>query len=101
MSNCLNLNNYYTDISNNRYIFNNIYDNDLSYSLVSTNPDEYYKLFNIPIKNPIGFYKRDSNNSIIDVSNIIDYKSINTNPIIIYVSRGSTISYFIILSFLF
>jgi hypothetical protein len=93
MSNCLNLNNYYTDISNNRYIFNNIYDNDLSYSLVKTNPGEYYKLFNIPIKNPIGFYKKDSNNDIIDIRNIIEYKSINTDPIIIYISRGSTISY--------
>lgn len=87
MTNCLPINNNISvDSLNNKYNFNlQIQDN--SYGLYPTISG--YNIYNIPKNYPIGFY--DNSNSL-DISNIITV-DLSTTPIIIYVSKGSDISF--------
>ena len=77
---CLDLSNS-IDICNNKFIFNNNYQSDISYGIFQTGI-ETYKINNISKYNPIGFYS----NQINDISNIIKYElyisfiSHNFNP---------------------
>jgi len=91
MSNCLPINsNISVDSSNNKYNFNLI-SQDISYGLYPTDSgtDVSYNIYNIPKNYPIGFY---NNSNSLDVSNIITV-NLSTTPIIIYVSKGSDISF--------
>ena len=84
---CLMLSNN-VDISNNKYIINNNYDN-IQYGLYQ-NINNNYTINNIPKEYPLGFYNAENNNTI---DNIIKYELLNTIPKIIYVSRGNDISF--------
>ena len=84
MSNCFKLENI-IDISNDKYIFNNNYETDISYGLYH---DLSYIIYNIPKEYPIGFY-----NDNIDISHILTYSNIDISNIIIYVSKGNDLSY--------
>ncbi len=97
MSNiCFKLNNT-IDISNNFYLFNN--DNsilgDLSgtYGLYKTEENIIYTIKNIPKTHPIGFYDASGVTEIVDISNLIEYNISYEEPIIIYVSKGSDLSF--------
>ena len=87
MTNCLPINNNISvDSSKNKYNFNlKIQDN--YYGLYPTISG--YNIYNIPKNYPIGFY--DNSNSL-DICNIITV-DLSTTPIIIYVSKGSDISF--------
>jgi len=84
MTSCLKLINNYTEISNNKYIFNNKY--DTSYGLYD-NSNNNYLVKGIPRNYPLTFF------SYTDISHIITFKPINDEPIIIYVSKGLDISF--------
>ena len=84
MTSCLKLINNYTEISNNKYIFNNNY--DTSYGLYD-NSNNNYLVKGIPKNYPLTFF------SSRDISHIITFKPINAEPIIIYVSKGKDISF--------
>ena len=88
MTSCLNLINNFTEISNNKYIFNNNY-SDICYGLYDNSNNNY--LINYVSKNfPLTFYS----NQLSDISHIINFELANKNdPIIIYVSKGKDISY--------
>ena len=93
--NCFKLNNT-IDISNNYYIFNNNnnvigYTNNTIYGLYETSGNSFYSIQNIPKNYPIGFF--DSLNKNKDISNLINYNVSYKNPIKIYVSKGSDISF--------
>ena len=85
MTSCLKLINNYTEISNNKYIFNNNY--DTSYGLYDNSNNNNYLVKGIPKNYPLTFL------SSRDISNIITFKPINAEPIIIYVSKGLDISF--------
>ena len=84
---CLMLSNN-VDISNNKYIINNNYDN-IQYGLYQ-NINNNYIIHNIPKEYPLGFYNAE-NLDAIDTG-FINYEVLNTTPKIIYVSRGNDIS---------
>ena len=80
------------DISNNKYIFDNNYD-DISYGLYNTISNDYV-INNIPKNYPLGFFIDGCNNTgYNDISNLINYDSSINETIKIYVSRGNDISY--------
>ena len=90
---CFLLDNNFTEISNNKYIFNNNFNNsnsnsnptDVQYGLYE-NSGNSYLINNIPRKYPIGFYSNDVTHGY-DISRILTYSPIN-DTIIIYVSSG-------------
>ena len=85
MTNCLPINN---NISVDSYKYNfNLKIQDNYYGLYPTISG--YNIYNIPKNYPIGFY--DNSNSL-DICNIITV-DLSTTPIIIYVSKGSDISF--------
>ena len=98
MSNCFNLNNNVTTISNGSYIIENnftgiqfgLYDN-------SNQDQDHYKISNIPKEYPLGFYIDNCSNLTTniynDISNIIRYESDLQDTIKIYVSRGNDLSF--------
>ncbi len=87
MTNCLPINsNISVDSSNNKYNFNSKI-LDYNYGLYPTISG--YNIYNIPKNYPIGFY---NNSNSQDVTNIITV-DLSTTPIIIYVSKGSDISF--------
>tara|TARA_B110001452_G_scaffold267310_1_gene276709 strand:+ start:4318 stop:15279 length:10962 start_codon:yes stop_codon:yes gene_type:complete len=87
---CFQQTNKITDICNNKYIFDNNYQ-DICYGLYETSGNNYV-ISNIPKNYPIGFYSNQITN---DLSNILNYDiSYDQNdPIIIYVSTGSDVSF--------
>ena len=86
MTSCFNLITNYRDISYNKYIFNNNVTN-ISYGLYD-NSNNNYLIRGVPSNYPLTFFSQQSN----DVSNIIKFEALNTEPIIIYVSRGQDVS---------
>ena len=84
---CLMLSNI-IDISNNKYIINNNYDN-VQYGLYQ-NINNNYVIQNIPKEFPLGFYNAENNDTL---NNIINYDLLDKTPKIIYVSRGNDISF--------
>ena len=94
MTSCLNLINNFTEISNNKYIFNTNY-SDICYGLYDNSNNNY--LINSVSKNfPLTFYS----NQLSDISHIINFELKNKNdPIIIYVSKGKDILNFKIPNF--
>ena len=88
MSNiCLELENS-IEISNNKYILNENYE-DITYGLFETSGNTVYTMKNIPKEYPLGFYSVSNE----DISTIITYDISYDNPITIYVSKGSDISF--------
>ena len=87
MSVCYSLITTYTEISNNRYIFNNDYTN-ISFGLFD-NSNNNYTIKGVPNNYPLTFFSQQS----ADISNIIRFESINDAPIIIYVSKGQDVSF--------
>ena len=67
MVKCFDLSNTYTEISNNKYIFNNNY-SVTNYGLYE-NSGNSYTIKNIPKEYPLGFYEVNGQ----DISNIITY----------------------------
>ena len=91
MSNCFPLNSSYSEISNNKYIFNNNYSTNISYGLYDTSNNLNYIIRNVSNKYPLTFYDSSTNR---DSSNIITFEPLNKNdPIIIYVSKGQDYSF--------
>jgi hypothetical protein len=88
MTSCFSLISNYTSISNNRYILNNNYITNISFGLFN-NSNNNYLIRGVPYNYPLTFFSRQSN----DVSNIISFESLNTEPIVIYVSRGQDVSF--------
>ena len=86
MTSCFSLISNYTTISNNRYIFNNNITN-ISFGLFD-NSNNNYLLRGVPANYPLTFFSRQKN----DISNIINFEALNTEPIVIYVSRGQDVS---------
>lgn len=90
MSNCFPLNSSYSEISNNKYIFNNNY-TTISYGLYDTSNNLNYIIRNVSNKYPLTFYNSSTN---MDSSNIITFEPLNKNvPILIYVSKGQDYSF--------
>ena len=90
MFTCFPLNNSYSEISYNKYIFNNLY-TTVSYGLYDTSNNKNYIIRNVSKNYPLTFYN-NSNNS--DVSNIITLEPLQKNdPILIYVSKGQDYSF--------
>ena len=95
MSNCFPLNSSYSEISNNKYIFNNLFPNstttNISYGLYDTSNNINYNIINVSNKYPLTFYDSSTNR---DISNIITFEPLNKNvPILIYVSKGQDYSF--------
>lgn len=95
MSNCFPLNSSYSEISNNKYIFNNLFPNstttNISYGLYDTSNNINYIIRNVSNKYPLTFYDSSTNR---DSSNIITFEPLNKNdPILIYVSKGQDYSF--------
>uniref|UniRef100_A0A6C0D439 Uncharacterized protein n=1 Tax=viral metagenome TaxID=1070528 RepID=A0A6C0D439_9ZZZZ len=88
MTSCFSLISNYTSISNNRYILNNNYITNISFGLFN-NSNNNYLIRGVPYNYPLTFFSRQSN----DISNIISFEALNTEPIVIYVSRGQDISF--------
>ena len=86
MTSCFNLITNYRDISYNKYIFNNNVTN-ISYGLYD-NSNNNYLIRGVPSNYPLTFFSQQSN----AISNIIKFEALNTEPIIIYVSRGQDVS---------
>ena len=86
MTSCFNLITNYRDISYNKYIFNNNVTN-ISYGLYD-NSNNNYLIKGVPSNYPLTFFSQQSNT----ISNIIKFEALNTEPIIIYVSRGQDVS---------
>ena len=78
---CFPLNSNFTDFSNNKYYFNNINNNDISYGLYETSGNDLsyiYVINNIPKEYPLGFYIDNCyNTGFSDISNLISYQSLN------------------------
>jgi hypothetical protein len=100
MTTCFSLISNYIEISNNKYILNNSAStNASSASSITTwnnirfglydNSNNNYLLRGIPSNYPVTFFSQQSN----DVSNIINFEALNTESIIIYVSRGQDVSF--------
>ena len=87
MSGCYRLITTYTEISNNRYIFNNDYTN-ISFGLYN-NSNNNYLIKGVPKNYPLTFYSQQGDN----ISNIISFEPINSEPIFIYVSKGQDVSF--------
>ena len=91
MTNCFPLNSSYSEISNNKYIFNNNYTTNISYGLYDTSYNLNYIIRNVSNKYPLTFYDSSTNS---DASNIIRFEPLNKNvPILIYVSKGQDYSF--------
>jgi hypothetical protein len=95
MSNCFPLNSSYSEISNNKYIFNNLFPNstttNISYGLYDTSNNINYIIRNVSKNYPLTFYDSSRNR---DSSNIITFEPLNKNvPILIYVSKGQDYSF--------
>jgi len=95
MSNCFPLNSSYSEISNNKYIFNNLFPNstttNISYGLYDTSNNINYIIRNVSNKYPLTFYDSSTNSTS---SNIITFEPLNKNdPILIYVSKGQDYSF--------
>ena len=86
MTSCFNLITNYRDISYNKYIFNNNVTN-ISYGLYN-NSNNNYLIRGVPSNYPLTFFSQHSN----DISNIIKFEAVNSEPIIIYVSHGQDVS---------
>ena len=71
MSGCYSLITTYTQISNNRYIFNNDYTN-ISFGLYD-NLNNNYLIKGVPYNYPLTFFSQQS----ADISNIIRFEPIN------------------------
>ena len=114
MSTCFKLNNSVeiintdfqdTDISRNFiYAFNNNYstttnNSGIRYGLYETDTIREYSIKNVPRSHPMGFYDaaalgtKNSNDQLVDITDLITYQPSFVNPIIIYVSSGSDISH--------
>ena len=104
MSNlCFNLNNT-IDISNyshpdicDVYVFNNetsiLGSNGKAYGLFETSGTIIYSIQNIPKNNPMGFYDASGVSEIVDITSCITYGPSYEEPIKIYVSKGSDLSF--------
>ena len=91
MSTCFPLNSSYSEISNNKYIFNNNYTTNISYGLYDTSNNLNYIIRNVSKKYPLTFYNSSTNSTS---SNIVTFEPLNRNvPIIIYVSKGQDYSF--------
>ena len=95
MSNCFPLNSSYSEISNNKYIFNNLFPNstttNISYGLYDTSNNINYIIRNVSKNYPLTFYNSSTNR---DSSNIITFEPLYKNdPILIYVSKGQDYSF--------
>ena len=91
MRDCFPLNSSYSEISNNKYIFNNNYTTNISYGLYDTSYNLNYIIRNVSNKYPLTFYDSSTNS---DASNIIRFEPLNKNvPILIYVSKGQDYSF--------
>lgn len=91
MRDCFPLNSSYSEISNNKYIFNNQYTTNISYGLYDTSYNLNYIIRNVSNKYPLTFYNSSTNS---DASNIIRFEPLNKNvPILIYVSKGQDYSF--------
>jgi len=94
MSNCFPLNSSYSEISNNKYIFNNNYTTNISYGLYDTSNNLNYIIRNVSKNYPLTFYDSSVNSLNSSVSNILQFEPLNKNvPIIIYVSKGQDYSF--------
>ena len=94
MSNCFPLNSSYSEISNNKYIFNNNYTTNISYGLYDTSNNLNYIIRNVSKKYPLTFYDSSVNSLNTSVSNILTFEPLNKSvPIIIYVSKGQDYSF--------
>ena len=94
MSTCFPLNSSYSEISNNKYIFNNNYTTNISYGLYDTSNNLNYIIRNVSKKYPLTFYDSSVNSLNSSVSNIVTFEPLNKNiPIIIYVSKGQDYSF--------
>jgi hypothetical protein len=93
MSNCFPLNSSYSEISNNKYIFNNLFTN-ISYGLYDTSNNFNYIIRNVSKNYPLTFYDSCVNSLNSSVSNILAFEPLNKNdPILIYVSKGQDYSF--------
>jgi hypothetical protein len=92
MTSCFNLITNYRDISNNKYIFNNSSNStnvtNISFGLFN-NSNNNYLIRGVPSNYPLTFFSQQST----DISNIINFEALNSEPIIIYVSRGQDVSF--------
>ena len=88
MSICFKKSNNYTEISNNKYIFDENY-TDNSYGLYTGTDNNNYTIINIPREYPIGFFA----GSTYDISNYLVYGQSSSDPIEIRVSIGSDFSF--------
>jgi hypothetical protein len=92
MTSCFSLITRYTEISNNKYIFNN---NSTSSSVTNIsfglfdNSNNNYLIRGVPSNYPLTFFS----DIRTDISNIISFEALNTEPIVIYVSRGQDVSF--------
>jgi hypothetical protein len=87
MTTCFSLISNYTTISNKKYIFDNNNITNISFGLFD-NSNNNYLLRGVPSNYPLTFFSQDN-----DISNIINFEALNSEPIIIYVSRGQDISF--------
>ena len=95
MSRCFLLNSIYSEISNNKYIFNNLFptspSTNISYGLFDNTNSINYVIRNVSKNYPLTFYNSSTNS---DISNIITVRPFNSNiPIVIYVSKGQDYSF--------
>lgn len=95
MSRCFLLNSIYSEISNNKYIFNNLFPTstitNISYGLYDNTNSINYVIRNVSKNYPLTFYNSSTNS---DISNIITVRPFNSNiPIVIYVSKGQDYSF--------
>lgn len=91
MTHCFPLNSSYSEISNNKYIFNNNYTTNISYGVYETSYNLNYIIRNVSKNYPLTFYDSSTNSS---VSNILQFEPLNKNvPILIYVSKGQDYSF--------
>ena len=92
MTSCFSLITRYTEISNNKYIFYNNSSSGGSVTNISfglfDNSNNNYLIRGVPSNYPLTFFSQQSN----DISNIINFEAVDTEPIIIYVSRGQDVS---------
>ena len=89
MSSCFPLKSSYSEISNNKYIFDNKYTN-ISYGLYNNSFFINYIIRNVSKNYPLAFY----HSSHSSISNILTYEPLNKDqPIIIYVSKGQDYSF--------
>ena len=104
MSNkCFNLNstidisNYSNNDISDVYVFNNdntiLGSNGKTFGLYETSGTIIYLIQNIPKSYPIGFYDASGTSEIVDISNMITYGPSYEEPIKIYVSKGSDLSF--------